>query len=152
VIDFLKIPIHCQFDKQEAGQVTWEKWFRPLDLQDCRFGSVVQYDGRLRSKENGMTLKEGSIPNEVHAKGAHANGKMKRKTYEKKLQKLQVELCRLQDWVKETDKRIIILFEGRDAAGKGGTRAEREMGLSPPVRGLLLLTLRHARLAPFPGR
>jgi polyphosphate kinase len=41
--------------------------------------------------------------------------------YEKELQKLQVELCRLQDWVKETDKRIIILFEGRDAAGKGGT-------------------------------
>jgi hypothetical protein len=38
-----------------------------------------------------MILKEGSIPNEVHAKGAHANGKMKRKAYEKELQKLQVE-------------------------------------------------------------
>ena len=32
-----------------------------------------------------------------------------------------MELCRLQDWVKETGERIIILFEGRDAAGKGGT-------------------------------
>src|SRR6516162_7220122 len=46
---------------------------------------------------------------------------MKQKAYEKELHKLQVELCRLQDWVKEKGERIIILFEGRDAAGKGGT-------------------------------
>ena len=45
---------------------------------------------------------------------------MKRKTYEKELRKLQVELCHLQDWVKDKGARIIILFEGRDAAGKGG--------------------------------
>ena len=51
----------------------------------------------------------------------HANGKLKRKIYEKELHKLQVELCQLQNWVKETGARIIILFEGRDAAGKGGT-------------------------------
>jgi polyphosphate kinase 2 (PPK2 family) len=51
---------------------------------------------------------------------SRARRKSKQKVYEKELQKLQVELCRLQDWVKETDKRIIILFEGRDAAGKGG--------------------------------
>src|SRR6516165_5873284 len=47
--------------------------------------------------------------------------KMKRKEYEKLLQKLQVELCRLQDWVKAEGAKIIIVFEGRDAAGKGGT-------------------------------
>ncbi|TMJ79256.1 MAG: polyphosphate kinase 2 [Alphaproteobacteria bacterium] len=47
--------------------------------------------------------------------------KMKRKAYEKELHRLQVELCHLQDWVKEKGARIIILFEGRDAAGKGGT-------------------------------
>jgi polyphosphate kinase len=69
-----------------------------------------------------MALKsDGSIIDEGHAKAAHANGKMKRKVYEKELHKLQVELCQLQDWVKETGARIIILFEGRDAAGKGGT-------------------------------
>ena len=61
------------------------------------------------------------ILDEAHAKAAHANGKLKRKAYEKELHHLQVELCRLQDWVKETGERIIILFEGRDAAGKGGT-------------------------------
>jgi polyphosphate kinase len=47
--------------------------------------------------------------------------KLKRKAYEKELRKLQTELCVLQDWVKATGDRIIVVFEGRDAAGKGGT-------------------------------
>src|SRR5947207_1521340 len=47
--------------------------------------------------------------------------KMKGKAYDKHLRKLQVELCRLQDWVKAEGARIIVVFEGRDAAGKGGT-------------------------------
>ena len=47
--------------------------------------------------------------------------KMKRKDYEAKLRKLQVELCRLQEWVKHNGLKVIIVFEGRDAAGKGGT-------------------------------
>jgi polyphosphate kinase 2 (PPK2 family) len=47
--------------------------------------------------------------------------KLKRKDYEKKLKELQVELCHLQSWVKSTGARIMIVFEGRDAAGKGGT-------------------------------
>jgi polyphosphate kinase 2 len=58
---------------------------------------------------------------------------MKRKVYEKELHKLQVELCRLQDWVKETGERIIILFEGRDAAGKGGTIKAITERVSPRV-------------------
>jgi polyphosphate kinase 2 len=45
---------------------------------------------------------------------------LKRKEYEKALRVLQVELCALQDWVKEKGLRIIVVFEGRDAAGKGG--------------------------------
>jgi Polyphosphate kinase 2 (PPK2) len=70
-----------------------------------------------------------------------AKPKMKRKASEKELRKLQVELCHLQDWVKQTGARIIIVFEGRDAAGKGGTiKAPRRycFGLripkgSPPI-------------------
>jgi len=46
--------------------------------------------------------------------------KLKRKVYEKELRKLQVGLCRLQEWVKAKKLRVIIVFEGRDAAGKGG--------------------------------
>jgi polyphosphate kinase 2 (PPK2 family) len=55
------------------------------------------------------------------AKAANDNAKMKRKDYEKELRKLQVGLCRLQDWVKYKGLRVMIVFEGRDAAGKGGT-------------------------------
>jgi len=61
------------------------------------------------------------------------NGKMKRKTYEKELRKLQVELCHLQEWVKESGARIIIVFEGRDAAGKGGTIKALSERVSPRV-------------------
>jgi len=46
---------------------------------------------------------------------------MSRKNYEKQKYKLQVELLKLQAWVKETGQKVVILFEGRDAAGKGGT-------------------------------
>src|SRR3974377_918879 len=83
---------------------------------------------------NAMALKnDGLITDEVQPKVAHAGGKMKRKVYEKELHKLQVELCRLQDWVKETGARIIILFEGRDAAGKGGTIKAITERVSPRV-------------------
>ena len=47
--------------------------------------------------------------------------RMSRKNYEKQKYHLQVELLKLQKWVKETGQRVVILFEGRDAAGKGGT-------------------------------
>lgn len=46
---------------------------------------------------------------------------LSRKTYEKEKYHLQVELLKLQAWVKETGQRVVIIFEGRDAAGKGGT-------------------------------
>jgi polyphosphate kinase 2 len=58
---------------------------------------------------------------------------MKSKAYEKELRKLQVELCHLQDWVREKGARIIILFEGRDAAGKGGTIKALTERVSPRV-------------------
>jgi polyphosphate kinase 2 len=58
---------------------------------------------------------------------------MKRKDYEKELRKLQVELCRLQDWVRQSKARIIIVFEGRDAAGKGGAIKAISERVSPRV-------------------
>jgi len=63
----------------------------------------------------------------------NGTGRMKRKVYEKELQKLQVDLCHLQDWVKKEGARIIILFEGRDAAGKGGTIKAITERVSPRV-------------------
>jgi polyphosphate kinase 2 len=59
--------------------------------------------------------------------------KMKRKDYEKELEKLQVELCQLQEWVKAEKLKVIIIFEGRDAAGKGGTIKALTEKVSPRV-------------------
>ena len=58
---------------------------------------------------------------------------MKRKDYEKELRKLQVDLCDLQEWVKAKGARVIVLFEGRDAAGKGGTIKALTERVSPRV-------------------
>src|SRR5882762_10621590 len=72
----------------------------------------------------------------------HANEappKMKRKQYEKELRKLQTELCRLQDWVVHKGLRVIVVFEGRDAAGKGGTIKALMERVSPRVFRLVAL-------------
>jgi polyphosphate kinase len=65
--------------------------------------------------------------------------RMKRKAYEKELRKLQVDLCHLQQWVKEKKLRAIILFEGRDAAGKGGTIKAITEKVSPRVFRVIAL-------------
>ena len=67
------------------------------------------------------------------------DGKMKRKEYEKELQKLQVELCYLQDWIKAAGARVIVVFEGRDAAGKGGTIKAIAERVSPRVFRVIAL-------------
>ena len=69
--------------------------------------------------------------------------KLKRKEYEKQKAELQIELLKVMSWVKETGQRIVALFEGRDAAGKGGTikrfmehlnpRASRVVALEKPT-------------------
>ncbi len=64
---------------------------------------------------------------------------MKRKEYEEKLKDLQVELCYLQEWVKATGARIILLFEGRDAAGKGGIIKAITERVSPRVYRVVAL-------------
>jgi polyphosphate kinase len=60
-------------------------------------------------------------------------GRMKAKAYEKELRRLQAELCQLQEWVKAAGQRIVVVFEGRDAAGKGGTIKAITERVSPRV-------------------
>jgi len=67
------------------------------------------------------------------------NGRLKRKEYEKELSRLQEELCKLQDWVKYKGLRVIVVFEGRDAAGKGGTIRAITERVSPRVFRLAAL-------------
>lgn len=80
---------------------------------------------------------------EISAAGYPYDGKLKRKEYEKQLEELQAELVKLQSWLQATGERVMALFEGRDAAGKGGTinairqhlnpRAARNVALPKPT-------------------
>ena len=65
--------------------------------------------------------------------GGSENRRLKRKEYEKEMSRLHAELCKLQDWVKYRGLRVIVIFEGRDAAGKGGTIRAITERVSPRV-------------------
>ena len=65
--------------------------------------------------------------------------KLKSKDYDRELRKLQGELCKLQAWVKHEGARVIVVFEGRDAAGKGGTIKAITERVSPRVFRLVAL-------------
>src|SRR2546423_15504818 len=76
---------------------------------------------------------------------SNGNGRLKRKDYEKELSRLQEELCKLQDWVKHKSLRVIVVFEGRDAAGNGGTIRAITERVSPCVFRLVALPAPSAR-------
>jgi polyphosphate kinase len=81
-------------------------------------------------------------PRAAHGNGharAHKPGKLKRKDFERHLEELQEELVQVQEWVKQEKKRIIVIFEGRDAAGKGGVIKRITERVSPRVFRLVAL-------------
>ena len=92
-----------------------------------------------------MGHQKSSADHQPDASGSSDAGKddgkrvLKRKEYEKELRKLQTELCSLQDWVKATGERIVVIFEGRDAAGKGGTIRALTERVSPRTFRLVAL-------------
>ena len=65
--------------------------------------------------------------------------KLSKKEYEKELEKLQVELVKMQGWIKEKGLKVVVLFEGRDAAGKGGTIKRITEKLNPRVVRIVAL-------------
>ena len=65
--------------------------------------------------------------------------KLKGKEYMKELRRLQAELCHLQEWVKAKGLRVMVVFEGRDGAGKGGTIRAITERVSPRVFRVLAL-------------
>jgi polyphosphate kinase len=83
---------------------------------------------KFKNKKSGSTLDS----NTKHS-GVNGQSKISKKEYEAEIFKLQVELVKLQDWVKTTNARIVIVFEGRDAAGKGGMIKRIMERVSPRV-------------------
>jgi polyphosphate kinase 2 len=68
-----------------------------------------------------------------------AKPKLSRTVYEQELAKLQVELAKLQEWIRARSLKVVVVFEGRDAAGKGGSIKTITMGLNPRVARIVAL-------------
>ena len=87
--------------------------------------SMAKTDEKAKKKTKKTKSKAASKSSEHqiphHLSEDEGKSKLPRKKYEQELARLQLELVKMQYWVKHTDTRIIVLFEGRDAAGKGGT-------------------------------
>ena len=92
--------------------------------------SLVTLAGSVAVATNGTRVKEDAL---------EPPAKLKRKEYEKELDKLQVELVKLQEWVKYSGAKICVLFEGRDAAGKGGIIRSITERTSPRVFRVIAL-------------
>lgn len=110
-----------------CGPLTDRYYPSPL-MDDLRDGNCAE---PLTEPVNGAMPAEG-VP-------ASLPGKLDRKLYEKELSRLQVELVKMQYWAKATGFRLIVLFEGRDAAGKGGTIKRITEPLNP--RGCRVVAL-----------
>ena len=92
-------------------------------------------DGKRRSRKH----RRADLVTPGSVKGEAPREKLSNKAYAKHLGKLQVELCYLQEWVKATGARVIIVFEGRDTAGKGGIIKAITERVSPRVFRLVAL-------------
>jgi polyphosphate kinase 2 len=102
-------------------------------LDDLDFGVMIDDDGEP------TLLDADGRPVETWREGYPYDRRMSRIEYERTKRLLQIELLRLQSWVKGTGRRLVLVFEGRDAAGKGGTIRRYTEHLNP--RGARVVAL-----------
>jgi len=76
---------------------------------------------------------DGSEPSEAAAANAARKNKLGKKFYEAELARLQIELVKLQEWIKQRGLKVVVIFEGRDAAGKGGVIKRIIESLNPRI-------------------
>jgi polyphosphate kinase len=87
----------------------------------------------MRKKSKSDKKSKSMLDSDVQRSGFKRQSKIRKKEYEAEIFKLQVELVKLQEWVKAKNARIVILFEGRDAAGKGGVIKRIMERVSPRI-------------------
>lgn len=110
--------------------------YEPVDLGEKKSSmqvfeeAVAKYKGRVSHEDSGSA----PLPEDYPYKH-----RMSRRDYEKEKKKLQIELLKVQSWVKDSGQKIVSLFEGRDAAGKGGTIKRYMEHLNP--RGARVVAL-----------
>lgn len=90
-------------------------------------------DKKVKAKKKKKQDSKEGKPKMVEPKKKEATGKIPNKVYNEELNKLQVELVKLQEWIKHKGLKVIVIFEGRDAAGKGGVIKRITQRLNPRV-------------------
>ncbi len=110
---------------------------KPADAEPLK----IEVDGVMRE----FDIYDPKLPDWIEDKTLESDGypyddKMKSKAYEKQLKKLQIELVKLQSWQQATGTRVLMLFEGRDAAGKGGTIGAMRYYMNPRTTRNVALT------------
>ena len=104
------------------------------------------FDGaisRFHEEEAPAALRDaiaGAGRKDILADGFPYDRAMKKHAYEEQMEALQVELVRMQSWLKDSDTRVAVVFEGRDAAGKGGTIKRVRENLNPRVVNTVALS------------
>ena len=94
----------------------------------------------MSSEKTARHASEDSRTNAVNSGDIRAKSrKIKTSVYEKELARLQIELVKLQEWIKHEGLRVVVLFEGRDAAGKGGTIKRITQVLNPRICRIVAL-------------
>jgi polyphosphate kinase len=91
-----------------------------------------------------FSLQDKELPSEIEERAFTSGGypydkRLKRKKYEKELRRLQIELLKVQNWARDKGERIVIVFEGRDASGKGGTIHRFTQHLNPRAARVVAL-------------
>lgn len=101
-------------------------------------GAISRYFNEDAPQDIRDLIKDGKKDDILNASFPY-DSEWKKDDYEEAIDKLQVELVRMQAWVRDTGQRIVVVFEGRDAAGKGGTIKRFRENLNP--RGARLVAL-----------
>ncbi len=97
------------------------------------FGGAISHHLKTEAPKSVRDAIEQSDKDDILTKSYPYREEMKRKAYEKRLDELQIQLARMQNGLTDQGQRMVVLFEGRDAAGKGGTINAVSMNLNPRV-------------------
>lgn len=125
---------------QENAITTILETESPVDRRAILEGLLSDAKSQTEKKKNHVGVNpDNELADDWQLGGYPYKNHMRRKVYEREKFQLQVELLKLQNWVKETGQKVVILFEGRDAAGKGGTITRFREYLNP--RGCRVVAL-----------
>ena len=128
-------PVAALLERPRAADLASAGRDNPPDLAE----ELAHLRVDLDEEGEPILLREDGSVVDTWREGYPYDERMSRRTYDREKRLLQIELLKLQDWVKATGQKIVILFEGRDAAGKGGTIKRFTEHLNP--RGASVVAL-----------